>query len=387
MRTKIDLKLLALASGLTATGLSASTPENRYQPVRCSAPAAYAGPALHSPPTAADLAVGGSIDGSFEADRVARFEAAFAVAAGATQAQAITAAVAIPGQGIWTGQQGWTQPLFYWASVGKEATAVVVLQLAEEGKLKLSDPVSKWVKGVPNGDAISLETLLAHTSGLFSANEDPEVRQRGERLSLDRELDVLRRHGAMFCPGAQWRYSNSGYVLLGRVVEQVDGRSLAEAITARIIRPLGLTEMRVIDAAAPLADIALSFTRGSERVLDIRTPGAAGPIAASARDMFRFQQAVLDGTLLRPESRTRMLARLYPMFGAESYYGLGVMLWDVPDGAQRLYWIGHAGGAPGVRAIVAFAPRQHAFVAVALTGDGEAVPAANLLLKNLAGPS
>lgn len=355
-----------------------------YRPVACKAARPYAGKPLHSPPTAADLIIQGDIAGVFSPAVAARLQAAFDRALATPGAHAMTAAVAIPGQGVWTARGGADTPLFYWASAGKQATAAVVLQLVEEGRIRLSDPVSRWVPGVPNGDAITIETLLAHTSGLFSANEDLVVHRRGARLDLPAELAVLRRHGAMFCPGEAWRYSNSGYSLLGAVVEVVDGRPLDQAIRARIITPLGLRETRVLTDGASAVGVAPLRPDDGQPPIDMTVPGAAGPIAASALDMIRFQRALLGDGLLRPETRALMLDRLYPMFDDTTWYGLGVMLYDAPDTPRRLYWIGHGGGAPGVKAITAYAPDQHAFVAVAITGDGQAAAAANLLLKALA---
>jgi D-alanyl-D-alanine carboxypeptidase len=253
----------------------------------------------------------------------------------------------------------------------------------DEGRVGLEEPVSRWVKGVPNGEAVTIETLLNHTSGLFSANEDVQVRRANRRLDWEEALGVLRRHGAMFCPGERWRYSNSGYDLLGRVVEQVEGRPLADSIQARVIEPLRLTGMRALQEKAQVSDVAAPQSDSAEPAIDIRQPGTAGPVAAGALDMIRFEQALLAGNLLKAQTRERMLRDLYPMFERGMYYGLGVMVYDVPDRGKRLYWIGHSGGAPGVKALSIYAPGQNAFVAVALTGDGSAEATANLLLRAL----
>ncbi|MGA0602720.1 serine hydrolase domain-containing protein [Caulobacter sp. KR2-114] len=364
-----------------------------YRPVTCAAAAPYQGGALHSPPAPLPAAAGLPLAGDLDAATAARLQAAFDTAFKATRAHAMTVAVGVPGKGLWTArheagdQPPVGRPVFYWASVGKEATAAVVLQLADEGRIKLSDPISRWVPGVPNGQAITLEMLLAHTSGLFSANEDLQVHRQNRALSADEELAVLRRHGAMACPGERWRYSNSGYDLLGRVVEQVDGRPLAPSIQARLVTPLGLTALRALGPKASTDDVQppVSDTAG-EPAIDITAPGAAGPLAASAADMVRFQQALLTRDQLLPAAtRAQMLQRPYPMFQPGMFYGLGLMLFDVGDGPGRLYWIGHSGGAPGVKAVSLYAPAQNLFIAVALTGDGSAEATANLLMKAAAG--
>ena len=385
---RFDTLRARFRAGAAALGVAIASVAHAadYTPVRCEVPKVYVGKPLHSPPTSSDLEAGGALVGSLDPVTASRLEAAFEKAFGAAKAHAMTAAVGVPGQGVWTRNQGGAAPLYYWASVGKQATAVVVLQLADEGRLRLSDPIERWVHGVPNGAVITLQDLLSHTSGLFSANEDLQAHRLNRRLDTGAELAILRRHGAMFCPGERWRYSNSGYALLGQVIERIDQRSVAEAITARIIVPLGLTQMRALTSSTGVQDVVPPHSDSAEPSINVTTPGPAGPLAASAMDMLRFEQAILDGHLLRAETRTRMLRDLYPMFDDNTYYGLGVMLYDVPGVSQRLYWIGHSGGAPGVKAVSAYAPHQHAFVAVALTGDGSAEAVANLMLKALAEP-
>ena len=368
----------------TAALLGMALPGPALAAPRCKAAQAYEGPAPHPPPAAPDLDAAGPIDAPLPAAWATRLEAAFERALQATRAQALSVAVALPGRGAWRRQRGWDQPFFYWASAGKAATAAVVLQLAEEGRLSLGDPVAQWVPRVPNGEIITVEHLLAHTSGLYSANEDPKMRAGGRRLRLDEEIDVLRRRGPLFCPGQAWRYSNSGYALLGRIIEVAGGRSWPDALMARVVDRLALRETRVVGPDLPIHGIAPPRPDDAQPAIDLQTPGPAGPLAASAMDMVRLQQALLDGRLLRPETRAAQFARLYPMFDAHTYYGLGVMLYDVPDGARRIYWVGHGGGAPGVKALVAFSPRDRALVAVALTGDGSAPATANLLMKALA---
>ena len=300
---------------------------------------------------------------------------------GYTAATALTAAVAIPGVGLWERSDAPIDtPLLFWASAGKTLIAVVILQLAQEGKLSLDDPVSRWIAGVPNGDVATVRDLLAHTSGLFSANEDLEAHADPRYRDPAANLAIARRHGGLFCPGARWRYSNTGYDLLGEIVRLVDHRPIDEAVTARIITPLGLKSMRALtpgggsDGVAPLVS-------ARETPIDPSWAGAAGLIASDAADMVRFWGALLEGRLLPMETVRDMAAVLYPMFDSGTSYGLGLMVFDPPDGNERIRWIGHAGGTPGASAIVAFSAADNAVVAVALTGDSATVPAANLLLQ------
>ena len=100
--------------------------------------------------------------------------------------------------------------------------------------------------------------------------------------------------------------------------------------------------------------------------------------------MLRFWQALLTAKLLSDDNTRRMFERLYPMFDPGTFYGRGVMLYAFEDQGVSTVWLGHSGGAPGAKAVVAYAPSIQAMVAVALTGEGSAEATANLLLKQLA---
>ena len=150
----------------------------------------------------------------------------------------MSAAVALPGQGSWSGAQGSAEPLYAWASAGKQAIAAVVLQLADEGRLSLSDTLARRLPDaakLPNAERITIAQLLAHTSGLYSANEVRAAQGMRGPYTQQEELDILARHGALFLPGACWRYSNSGYRLLGAIIARVTGRPWQDEIQARVI--------------------------------------------------------------------------------------------------------------------------------------------------------
>jgi D-alanyl-D-alanine carboxypeptidase len=370
--------------------LVASVQAAEYQPVRCDTAKQYAGAPLYP---AIDLTwdVAGSLDGTFDALKLRQLDAAVNKAMSATAAQSMTVAVAVPGIGMWTTERAaegvtLTADMHYWASAGKMLTALTILKLAEESKLALSDPISKYVKGVPNGDAITIEALLNHTSGLFSVNEDLKVRRRDEPLTFSESLAILRKHGAMFCPGENWRYTNSGYWLLGHVLEVLEERPVDEVISAVVLDPLGLQNIRVLKPGDAASDVATLYS--SDPKVNAMRPGsagAAGPMAASSEAVVRLWHAVLSAKLVKPATLERMFKELYPMFGNSPYYGLGVMLYVVPqpDGNMKL-WLGHSGGAPGVKAVFAYSPSDNVFVAVALSGDGSAEATANLLINALA---
>ncbi len=370
--------------------LVASAQAADYKPVKCDAAKPYIGASLHS---TVDLAwdVTESLDGTFDESTARRFAAAVDKAMLGTAAQSMTVAVAVPGIGLWSTERAaegvrLTTDMHYWASAGKTLTALAILKLAEESKLSLTDTVSMYTEGVPNGDAITIEMLLNHTNGLFSVNEDLKVRRSRKPLTFDKSLVVLRRHGAMFCPGENWRYTNSGYELLGHVLEVIGKRPFNEVISATVVEPLKLQNIRILSRNETPQDVATLYS--SDPKIKAMLPGSAGPagaMAASSEAVVRLWHAVLRDQVVKRATLEKMFTDLYPMFGNPPYYGLGVMVYEVPQpNGEVKIWLGHSGGAPGVKAVFAYSPSDHAFVAVALSGDGPAEAAANLLLNALA---
>jgi D-alanyl-D-alanine carboxypeptidase len=150
-----------------------------------------------------------------------------------------------------TAVQGTSTPIptnanFRVGSVTKTWTATVVLQLVQEGKLSLTDPVSKYIANVPNGTTITIQQLLAMRSGLYNYSRDLGFNQKldsqPEALwTTDEVLAIAYSHPEVFPPDTSLDYSNTNYILLGLIIEQLTGMSAADAIKTRLFAPLGLT--------------------------------------------------------------------------------------------------------------------------------------------------
>jgi D-alanyl-D-alanine carboxypeptidase len=325
------------------------------------------------------------------ADRAARLDETLATFVQAAHPAGVAAAIVAEDGESWSAVRGVApEPpsLFYWASAGKAWTAIAVLQLVEEGRLKLSDTLERWAPDFPNARLITIDQLLSHTSGLYSFQEDEGLRGRPGYKSRAEVLEAARAHAPLFCPGRTWAYSNTGYALLGLIVERVDGRPLHEALTARIVTRLELRATRILGPGVSLDGIAQPVPASAPggTADDMRTPGAAGPIAASAPDMARFWSAALTGQLTSRRSSREQFDALYPMsIQPGGAYGRGVMLFEVPASGRTPSdtWLGHSGGLPGARAVVAWSVTRRAVVAVALLGDGPAEGLANRLLATL----
>ena len=219
-------------------------------------------------------------------------------------------------------------------SVTKTFTATIVLQLVEEGKLRLESTLEDHVPGVvPRGDEITVRQLLEHRSGLANVTEFPAWMKQAERSSSTRPLGTLRfagSHPLEFDPGSRYRYSNTNYIALGLVIEKVSGHTYARELERRILKPLGLdrTELPKTWRLPDLDDAGYNPN----------LPWAAGAIVSNAQDISRFYAALLSGRVLSRASLATMKGPPVAAGGGVAT-GLGIFPIDLPCGRA---W-GHQG--------------------------------------------
>jgi len=310
-----------------------------------------------------------------------------------TGSPAISAAVGIPGKGIWSLSTGIalkgsdsqvdSTAYFHWASVGKAFTAAAVMQLIEENKLRYSDSLANWYPEFPNAKAITIDHLLTHTSGIFSFNSDIPFREARGYRPPEALLEIAERHGNAFCPGEYWSYSNTNYILLALILEKIEKKAFHLILTERIITPLSLTHTIALAPQQNLPNLVKGHSEeGPEETFEETMPFGAGIIVADAKDMVRFWHAVLSGKVVSRSSLSAAYQTLYQMFQPTIYYGRGVMLYDVKNdrGEREVWWLGHSGGTPGLKAIIARDIDSGIYVAVALNNAASAEASANKLL-------
>ncbi|WP_372411638.1 serine hydrolase domain-containing protein [Streptomyces luteireticuli] len=239
----------------------------------------------------------------------------------------------------------------------KTFTAVVVLQLVGEGKVRLDAPVDTYLPGLVRGKRIdgrriTVRQLLQHTSGLPNYSDKAELQPR---YYAPRDLlDIALRYKADFAPGKKWAYSNTNYVLAGLIVEKVTGRALAAEVDRRIVQRLGL---RHTSFPAP-GDVTLrephphGYYRESEGgpLVDVTEwdPSwgwAAGQMISTNSDLDRFFTALLAGRLL-PAAQLAQMRTTVPAedLGPGARYGLGIV--SRPLSCGGVYW-GHGGSMTG----------------------------------------
>ncbi|WP_220447240.1 serine hydrolase domain-containing protein [Nonomuraea deserti] len=247
------------------------------------------------------------------------------------------------------------------ASNTKSFTAVTVLQLVGEGKVELDEPIETYLPKLLRGKSgdgrkITVRQLLQHTSGLPNYTRwMPNILDVRNKYSSPQDLlKTAFAHKASFAPGTKWEYSNTGYIVLGLLIEKVDGRPVGEAITDRIIERIGLRHtywpgkrVKTIRERHPKG---YASRKPGGRLVDITHldpswGGAAGQLIATPSDLNRFWLALMDGKLLKPAQLSAMKKTMKaPGFPAGWEYGLGLMKMPLSCGGTA--W-GHGGDIDG----------------------------------------
>lgn len=267
--------------------------------------------------------------------------------------------------------------VFRLGSITKQFTAVAVLMLAEEGKLSLADPITKHLPGYPtHGHVITVELLLTHTSGIRSYTGLPGY-MSGPKIRADLTtaelVEVFSKEPMDFAPGAEWRYNNSGYVLLGAILEKVSGKPYGELLAERIFRPLGMKSTRVGDEGPILAKRAAGYTRDGEKVANARflsmtQPHAAGALVSTVDDLALWDAALYGEKLVKAASLEQAWTPAVTRDGKPTRYGYGFGI-STLRGARS---IEHGGGIFGFSTYAVRLPNEKVYVAVLANSDAPA---------------
>jgi CubicO group peptidase (beta-lactamase class C family) len=242
-----------------------------------------------------------------------------------------------------------TRKKFRLGSVSKSFTALTVLQLADEGRLRLEDPLDRYVPGVVGGDRMTIHHLLSHTAGM------PDFVSFEEAAKLPRE----------HAPGERLNYSNIGYSALGRVVEKVTGKPYEARLREAILDPLGMKDSGC-DRREPLENHATGYLfdpKGGMTLAehtDMSANCAPGGLYSTAEDMAAWLRGLLEGRVVSPAALEKAWTPVALNDGRRGAYGYGFML--VPY--RGLREVGHGGDISGFNSYVAIYPTESLAVAV-----------------------
>ncbi len=269
------------------------------------------------------------------------------------------------------------QTMFRIGSVTKQYTAAAIMKLVERGKLGLDDDVRKHVPTFEAGErVVTIRQLLNHTSGLPNYTNQPRFMAEFAPRDLTHAQLLATVKGVPFDfePGKGWKYSNTGYYLLGMVIEAVDGRTYARFMQEEFFTPLGLTRTRYGSEREIIRNRAQGYAldpngvRLNDSLISMNVPGAAGALSASAGDMVRWQIALSGGRAVSADSWRQMTESAVSAGQGGARYGFGLNIGGT-EGRRR---ISHNGGIQGFNSVLVYLPETGLHVAV--VSNSEALP-------------
>lgn len=249
------------------------------------------------------------------------------------------------------------------ASLTKQVTASAIMRLVERGALHLDDDVGQFVQQFPRqGRHVTVEELLTHTSGIHNFTDEPYPETGTDRH--DAVLQWIAAHPFDFAPGTKVAYSNTGYTLLGMIIEKVSGRSFAAFVDQEFFRPLGLQHTRYCDSHPGDSTMARGY-RGRDtgyvptQAINMEIPFAAGAICSSVADYAMWERAFLEGRVVSPASFRRMTAPDTLQNGTVAG-GFGLQVGTLGDHGAFT----HGGGITGFESAEIVLPRDSVVVVV-----------------------
>jgi D-alanyl-D-alanine carboxypeptidase len=259
-------------------------------------------------------------------------------------------------------------------SMTKQFTGACILLLEERGLLNVQDPVSKYVSDLPESwQMITIHQLLTHTSGIPNNPDTPRARELDRLGAKPRELLAIAATLPLeFKPGTQLHYSNSGYVLLGMIIEKVSGLNYAEFLKKNIFEPLGMKHSGYDDQSLILKNRASGYSIRDGQVINadpvsMTVPFAAGGIYSTVEDIFLWNEALtVPGLLFTAHSLEQMFA-VYPettAYGGQNY-GYGVVI--AHRFGKLLYY--HGGGWNGFESVLQRYPAERICIVVLANTD------------------
>lgn len=257
--------------------------------------------------------------------------------------------------------------VFWIASIGKQFTAIAILQLMEQGKLSLQDEITRFIPDYPTqGNKITIEHLLTHTSGIhnYAGLKDPEKKLSGD-VSLSQVIDFFKNLPMRFAPGTKWEYSNSGYLLLGYIIEIVTGKSYPRYLEENIFKPLGMANSFFADNKRIIKNRVGAYSAGemgfeNSRYLNPTIIYSAGAIQTTVGDFFKWHQAVHACKLVKRETLEKAFSKYKLTDGNETDYGYGWRLGFVYESPS----VWHGGSIEGFGNIEIYLPNEDVFVAI-----------------------
>lgn len=252
------------------------------------------------------------------------------------------------------------QTIFRIGSLTKQITAIAILQLEQQGLLNLNAPISKFLPNypLPQGDLITIHHLLSHTSGVAEITDFPNLEEIQRHPSTPRQvIAYFSALPLLFTPGTDCKYSNSGFIVLGAILESVTGQGYSQYVKENIFAPLGMDSTTLETSTLIIPNKASGYLKDTHaRYLDMSFPHGSGALVSTVEDLYRFRLGL--NTLLTPKNRDA----LFTVHGANPEnsiaYGYGFRIGPQNKGMERCLpsIVGHFGAIEGFNAASVYYP-------------------------------
>lgn len=277
-------------------------------------------------------------------------------------------------------------------SITKQFTAVLVLQLVEQGKLELDAPISTYLNDYtsPAAQVVTIHHLLTHSSGIPSYTSFPEFfkNQSRDPYSPKDFVETFADSTLQFTPGEQFAYSNSGYFLLGHIIEEVTGKTYEQVLQENILDPLDMKDTGYDHHATILKNRAAGYERSGSGYanapyLDMSLPYSAGSLYSTVEDMYKWDRALNTDKVLSEESRKLMFTPQIPAGNSE--YSYGWMIDKMPVGKTRdsVNMVGHGGGINGFNTLIVRFPEEDDLIVLLNNTGGTKLNAIAVGINNI----
>jgi CubicO group peptidase (beta-lactamase class C family) len=254
--------------------------------------------------------------------------------------------------------------VFQLGSMTKQFTAVAILMLEEQGKLKVSDPVLKYIPDYPSGDKITIHQLLTHTSGIKDFTKMKSLSSISQQeMTPKMMVDFFKNEPVDFAPGSKFEYNNSGYILLGYIIELVSGDTYESFIKNYIFEKIGMTQSyyatdrRVINRRA-YGYHKKEYGYVNKTVINFSVPFSSGSLMSTAGDMLKWQNALNKNQLLGAGTIKRAFSKYKLTSGEEFTYGYGWHIRELNGTPVRE----HGGSIFGFKTMGVYIPGEDIYV-------------------------
>lgn len=274
------------------------------------------------------------------------------------------------------GARATAETVYRIGSVTKQFTAAAVMQLVEAGKIGLDDPMTKYLPDYPTqGHTVTIRHLLTHTSGIKSYTSLEGWRSTLTLERTDDELVALFKDESVdFAPGEEWLYNNSGFYLLGMIIERASGETYREYLGAHLFEALGLGGSSYCDERPIIRNRAEGYEQDDGKLvndapLSMNQPGAAGALCSTVPDLLNWESALRGGQVVSADSYVQMTTPYELTDGSSTGYGFGLGVGDL-EGHPR---VSHGGGINGFVTMLSYFPESDlTIVVLSNTGGGHA---------------